>query len=115
MRPRIPILAAASLILLLAGTPVRAEDDPFDRLQPERMLGQVFSDANLSLLFGLLRQNIAAAADGGPTAEPSAEDRQRLEAAANAMRREMLQGMGLLIGGLEIEVRRSLREEFRSP
>lgn len=115
MRRQAQILTAGSLVLLLTATPVRAQEDPFDRLQPERMLGQVLSDANLSLLFGLLRQNLIAAAEGGPMAEPSAEERQRLEAAANAVRREMLQGMGLLVGGLENEVRRSLQEEFRGP
>ncbi|HMX16333.1 MAG TPA: hypothetical protein PK375_11800 [Rhodocyclaceae bacterium] len=99
-------------VLTLPLSPVRAETDPFDRLEPDRMLGRLFSEDNLSLFFSLIRRSVAAAAEGGESPEPSAAERRRLAEEATALRGEVLRAMGSVLGAAEAEVRKSLAEEF---
>ena len=99
-------------VLTLPLSAVRAESDPFDHLEPDRMLGKLLSEDNLSLFFGLIRRSVAAAAEGGESPEPSAAERRRLDEAATALRGDVLRAMGSLLGAAEAEVRKSLAEEF---
>lgn len=102
-------------ILGMSSQTLRAEDDPLDRLEPHRMIGRLFSDDMLSLMFGLVRRSLAAAGEGGEPAEPTADERQRLEQAATAARGEVLRTMGTVLGAVEAEARKSLREELGNP
>lgn len=108
----LPALLASGA--LLTALPARAGSaEPTDAVDAamSRVIGKVMSEQNLSLMFGLLRQSLTAAADGKPAPEVSAETQARLEATGKEMQREVLSASVLMLDVIEKEVRDSLRAE----
>jgi hypothetical protein len=98
---------------LLTALPAHAESTDAIDAAVTRVLGKVLSEQNLSLVFGLLRQSLAAAADGKPAPELSAEATARLEASGKEMQREMLSVSVLVLDQVEKEVREAISAEIR--
>ncbi len=76
-----------------------------------RIVHRVASEDNLGLLFDLLRRSIAAAADGKPAPELSAEDRARLEAGSKELQRDAVAASMRMLDQVEKEMRESIRNE----
>ncbi|HZV55000.1 MAG TPA: hypothetical protein VFF82_08670 [Rhodocyclaceae bacterium] len=105
----LPLATAASLFLSL---PIRAETvDPIEAAS-NRIVGNILSEQNLSLIFGLLRQSLTAAAEDKPAPDLPAEISARFETAGKEMQREMGSASVLLLDRIEQDMRESLRDEF---
>jgi hypothetical protein len=76
-----------------------------------RIAGKVMTEENVGLLFGLMRQSLAAAAEGKPAPELSAEEKARLEANAQEMQRQALEAAMRMLDEVEKEMRASIRAE----
>ncbi len=112
----IPALGLA----LTLGPPANAiENDPFDRLEsfhPEVLLRGIIREDDVSLLFGHLRESIAAAARGEEARESAALNRR-----AEQIQREVAarggELAGVVLSAFESAVKQMVRErlgEFRS-
>ncbi len=110
MRPALLVLTLSILTLSL---PARADGLDAAEKAMERIAARMFSEQNIGLLFGMLRQGLAAGAEGRAAPELPAETAAKLESAAKEMQREMSGAALLLIDDMEKELRDSLREESR--
>jgi len=95
------IAIALLLFAWLPSTAPAAADDAFDSLAD-----RTFSEQNMSLFFGLLRQSIIAARDGKPAPEISPETAERLRRLAGDTRTDMLNASLLLLDEMEKDFRR---------
>ena len=107
--PLLPVLAACCALLSPA-----AHADATDAMDAamNRIIGKLASEQNLSLVFGLLRQSLAAASEDKAAPEVSAETTARLEATAKEAQREIAAASVLMLDVIEKEARESLRAEF---
>ena len=106
-------LFAISLSLLTLSLPARADSFDATEAAMERLASKMFSEKNIGLLFGMLRQGLAAAAEGRPAPEVAPETSAHLESLGKEMQREMSGAAMLLLDGMEKELRDNLREEIR--
>lgn len=74
---------------------------------------RIFSEQNIGLLFGLLRQNLFVTVEGRRAPEISPEGTMRIEETSREMRREMAATAMLLPDGVEKELRDTMRDGSR--
>ncbi len=112
MRRALLAVPAVFCILTLS-LPARA--DGFDAAEKamDSFTARIFSEQNIGLLFGLLRQNLAAAAEGRQAPEISPEAAARIEATSKEIQREMTTTAMLLLDGIEKELRDTVRDGSR--
>jgi hypothetical protein len=108
-------LLSAGLLLALAGcasqqTAPAAAADPAEAAMA-RVAGKALTEQNVSLFFDLLRRSVAAAAEGKPPPELSAEEKARLEASSKEMQREAVEASMRMLDQAEREVRETIRKE----
>ena len=102
------LLALFTATGLLLSLPASAgSDDPAEAAM-DRLVSSVMSEHNLSLIFGFLRQSIAATAEGKSALALPAASRERLEAAASELQRNMISATTPLLDQIEKEVRSEL-------
>lgn len=97
------------LICLPFSLPVQAEaPDPLEAAM-SRIADRFLTEQNLSLLFGLVRQSLAAAATGQPAPTLPADQSAAFESTGKELQREMLGASGALLDRMEKEIRSELR------
>ena len=102
---RIPTFALAAGLVLAVSQPVRA--DSFDAAEKamDSIASRMFSEQNIGLLFGLLRQSLAATAEGRPASDLPPEALARIEASSKEMQREIAAAAMHLLHGIEKDLR----------
>lgn len=109
---RHPLLPALAVCCALLSPAAHADSTDAMDAAMNRIIGKLMSEQNLSLVFGLLRQSLAAAAEGKAAPEVSAEASARLEATAKEAQREVMAASVLMLDVIEKEAREALRGEF---
>jgi hypothetical protein len=98
---------------LTLSLPARADGfDAADKAM-DSLVARIFSEQNIGLLFGLLRQNLAATAEGRQAPEVTPEAAARIEATSKEVQREMATTAMLLLDGIEKEMRDTVRDGSR--
>jgi len=110
---RLTALLAASLIAV-SSTPARADSLDAADAAVNTILSRVLTEQNVGLLFGLLRQSLAAAAEGKPAPELPPETIARLESAGKDMQRDLSAAALLVLDGAEKEMRDALVDGLRA-
>ena len=106
-------LITASLIAVSA-TPARADvSDPLEGAV-NSILSRVLTEQNVGLVFGLVRQSLAAVAEGKPAPELSPETAARLEATGKEVQRELSATALLVLDVAEKEMREAVVDGLRS-
>jgi len=116
MRPiKILILATATALAakMLPAYAADSAEEAFDRMDPSRMIGRVLNDQTLSLVFGYVRRNLAATAEGRTPEPPPEALVKRMDEAAQTLRKEGSAAAVSMLDEFERELKRALREDFR--
>jgi hypothetical protein len=97
------IATALMVCALLPTAAPAADDDALDALA-----GKLFSEHNMPLFFGLMRQSLIAARDGKPAPEIPPETVARLQKLAADARTDMLNASLLMLEHVEKDFRQDL-------
>jgi hypothetical protein len=96
-------VTALMVCALLPTAAAAADDDALDALA-----GKMFSEQNMSLFFGLMRQSLVAARDGKAAPEIPPETVARLQKLAADARTDMLNASLLMLDQVEKDFRQDL-------
>jgi hypothetical protein len=110
---RLPAVLA-TLLLAVSIPAARAETSDAADAAVNSILSRVLSEQNVGLLFGLLRQSLAAAAEGRPAPQLPPETVARLDAASKEVQRDAAAAALLVLDGAEREVRQALADDLRT-
>ncbi len=110
---RLPAVLA-TLLIAVSTVPARAEALDAADAAMSSILSRVFTEQNIGLLFGLMRQSLVASTEGKPAPQLPPETVARLEAAGKEIQRDVAAATLLVLDGAEKEMRQAITDELRA-